>query len=89
MRVKPKDDSLEAMKFTHDNFDEFWEWAQRHFGVSGYSKSNEPGWTYIWLGRRGDDHDVKVKPGSYVVVGPYGPRVYSEQQFAEQFEVVG
>lgn len=83
---------VEAMQFTYENRDEFFEWAQRVFGVSGHRfVINDAGAVlegHVWLGRRGDDRDAKVQLGNWAVEGHYGAMSIPDDQFHLVYQAV-
>lgn len=84
---------VEAMQFTYENRDEFFEWAQRHFGVSGHrfvinDDTGEVLEGHVWLGRRGDDRDTKVQLGHWAVEGTFGAVSIPDDQFHLVYQAV-
>ena len=84
--------TFHAMKFTYENRDEFFEWAQRVFGVSGHRfVINDAGVVlegHVWLGRGGDDRDTRVHLNEWVVASGWGARSMSESSFQQFYETV-
>lgn len=95
--VRPKNTpELQAMQFTYENREEFKDWAAKRFGLSsnGQFMFDDDGNVrdgFIWIGRRGDDHDLKATLGDWIVDSTTGgnlvnARRYSDEQFHRLFE---
>lgn len=74
------------MQFRYENREEFKQWAAPRFGLSsnGMYMFDDDGNVidgFIWLGRRGDDRDLKLSLNEWIVDGPAGPRRLTTERF--------